>query len=282
MRHTTIHHALPALAFAAVFWGVTSNASAALELPDLAEQTKPSVVHLVVLNSAGDKSGSGTGFMVSEDGHVATNDHVVGSAANVVAMLADGREVAVLGVLANDSDKDIAIIQLAGADFPPPLDLGNSGSLRQGEEVVVIGSPRGLSGTLSTGIISAIRGEGLDGGTAEERSLHAWAIQITAPISPGSSGSPIMTRDGKVVAVAVGIMRGEGSLNFGVPIEVVKDMMAALPADAKPQAFAGSGGMVMPGSGISGNLILSAVFFAAIALAFLAAGYLGKRRKRRN
>jgi len=281
MRHTTHHHALRALAFGVVFWGVASNASAALELPDLAEQTKPSVVHLTVLNSAGDKSGSGTGFIVSEGGLVATNDHVVGSASSVVAMLADGREVAVMGVLANDSEKDIAILQLAGADFPPPLALGGSSVLRQGEEVVVIGSPRGLSGTLSTGIISAIRGEGLDGGTAAERNLNAWAIQITAPISPGSSGSPIMTRDGKVVAVAVGIMRGEGSLNFGVPIEVVKDMLAALPADAKPQAFAG-GGMVVPGAGISGNLIISAVFFAAIALAFLAAGYLGKRRKRRN
>jgi S1-C subfamily serine protease len=271
--------ALLMLAALVSLWLGSSNA-AALELPDLAERTKPSVVHITVLNSAGDKAGSGTGFVVADGGRVATNDHVVASAASVKATLSDGREVEVLGVLSNDAEKDIAIIQLAGTDFPPALDLGGSGALRQGEEVVVIGSPRGLSGTLSTGIISAIRGEGLDGGTAEERSLRAWAIQITAPISPGSSGSPIMTRDGKVVAVAVGIMRGEGSLNFGVPIEVVKDMLSALPPDAEPSAFVGSGGVVGPGAGVSGNLIVSAIFFGAVALAFVVGSFLAKRRKR--
>jgi S1-C subfamily serine protease len=170
----------------------------------------------------------------------------------------------------------VAVLKVDGDDLPAPLALGSTEGVRTGDEIVVLGSPRGLSGTLSTGIVSAIRAQGLDGGLEGERSAQAWAIQITAAISPGSSGSPVMTREGEVIGVAVGLMEGGGSLNFAVPIEVVQDLLADLPADAQVKAFTSVGG------GVAQNLILSAVFFVAVALAFVAGAFFQKRAKRRG
>lgn len=253
---------------------VAANAEA-LELPELAAASKPSVVHLIVVDAAGREIGSGTGFFVEGD-RVVTNAHVVSGADTVRANLSDGRKLAVRGALVIDEDKDIAILAVEGNDLPKPLTLGNSTSLRQGDEVVVLGSPRGLAGTLSTGIVSAIRGDGIEDpeGTRRHR---AWEIQVTAAISPGSSGSPIMTRQGHVVAVAVGIVVGQGSLNFGVPIEYVKEMLAALPPGSKVTPFS-----EQSGGGMARNLIISAVFFGLIVLAFVVPGFIRRRKRKRS
>jgi S1-C subfamily serine protease len=241
----------------------------ALDLPDLAERAKPSVVLLTVYDESGTAAGSGTGFFISEDGRVVTNDHVVEDATRVTATLADGRELEVRGVLANDAGKDIAILQVSGDKLPKPLPLGGTKNVRVGDEIVVLGSPQGLSTTLSTGIVSAIRQEGLDGGIDGQRTARAWAIQITAAISPGSSGSPVMTRNGDVIAVAVGLMQGGGSLNFAVPIEDVKSLLSSV-GPLRP--FQGGG------SGISRNLIISAAFFGGIVAAVVVGSWLRKRR----
>ena len=233
------------------------------ELPVLAEKTRPSVVHLEVLDEGGEPVGSGTGFFI-EDGRVVTNHHVVAGASGVRAVLADGRKVDVTGVLAADEDKDVAILVLP--EQGPPLVLGSSEGLRQGDEVVVIGSPRGLAGTLSVGIVSALRGEGPLAETDEADDTRSWAIQITAAISPGSSGSPIMTREGEVVAVAVGVIIGGANIGFGVPIEEVKELLDGLPANAEPRPFETAGG-----SDVLRNLLYSGLFFGALGLAYVLA-----------
>ncbi|MEM1029603.1 MAG: serine protease [Myxococcota bacterium] len=255
------------------------GAASALELPELAEQTKPSVVHLEVVDAAGDVTGSGTGFFVSPD-RIVTNDHVVADAAGVRAKLTDGEVVDLAGTLATDADRDLAILALPpGVSGPAPLRLGDSSALRQGDEVVVIGSPRGLAGTLSVGIVSALRGEGLarDGEKAapgDRRATGAWAIQITAAISPGSSGSPIMTREGDVVAVAVGILTGGANIGFGVPIDEVKTLLRRIGPDARPTPFADAGG-----GDVLRNLIVSGVFFALIGAAYAWSRYRDRPRR---
>lgn len=246
-----------------------------LALPELAERIKPSVAHLTAFVGE-QKIGTGTGFFVA-DGRLVTNHHVIAKATAVTARLSDGRELAVAGVLDADADRDLAILLVPGADLPDPLPLGESRPLRQGDEVVVIGSPRGLSGTLSTGIVSAIRGDGLEGEIERAVGTRSWAIQITAAVSPGSSGSPICTRaDGAVVAVAVGLVGESGNLAFGIPIEEAKAMLAALPADAEPQPFG-----AVEESTLIRNLVISAIFFTALALAFVLPGWIARRRRRR-
>ena len=258
-------HAVVALVIALV-----AGVAGAGELPELAAQTSPSVVHLSVFDNSDREVSTGTGFFVGGN-RIATNQHVIAGAARMVAKLADGRVLEVAGLLAADEERDVAIVMVTGDDLPPPLRLGKSTGLRQGDEVVVIGSPHGLAGTLSMGLVSALRGEGV---ADTEGDRQHWAIQVTAAISPGSSGSPIMTRDGDVVAVAVGIMREGANIGFGIPVEVVEEMLAAIPANAKPKAFEGA-------SSVTRNLLISALFFGAIALAFVVPGVVQRIRKKR-
>lgn len=255
---------LRAAAFAAAL--VASHQPAlALDLPELTAQAKPAVVLLTVNDSAGRKISVGTGFFASADGRLITNHHVIQGGSDVRATLSDGRELRALGVLASDEAKDIVILQVDGEGLPV-LPLGGSASLRAGEEVVVIGSPRGLAGSLSVGIVSAIRADGV-GEEAEadwKEQVRAWGIQITAPLSPGSSGSPIMTRNGEVVGVAVGVLNDAQSLNFGIPIEVPKALLARVAPGARPTPFAPSAS-----KGATRNLIISAALFAVLIAIYL-------------
>jgi S1-C subfamily serine protease len=250
--------------------------STLLALPELAARISPSVVHLSILDGAGRERGTGTGFFVSAT-WIATNEHVIGDAEQVTATLPDGRVLPVLGLVAADRDQDVAIIEVAAGELPPALPLGGSADLRQGDEVVVIGSPHGLAGTLSTGIVSALRGTGLDAGS-DYRSARSWAIQITAAVSPGSSGSPIMTRDGTVVAVAVGIVGRGGSIGFGVPIEHVEELLARVGSDATPKPFSASA----DGSTFWRNLVISLGFFALVGAGLFFGPMLARRRRKKR
>lgn len=270
------------LAGALAFCSLTTTA-AALELPELAAQAKPAVVLLTVLDTSGRKIGTGTGFFISADGRVVTNYHVIEGGADVRITLSSGKDIRALGILVADEIKDIAILKADGDAFPS-LPLGDTKTVRAGDGVVVIGSPRGLSGTLSEGIVSAIREDGL--GIEDERAdlmpadkkerLRAWSIQITAAVSPGSSGSPIMTRNGEVIGVAVGIRSDGQSLNFGVPIDVPKALLTSLGPDANPQPFT-----TVRASSSQRNFIISGAVFGALILGFWAWARMEKRRDRR-
>lgn len=254
-----------------VFWlavallTLAGRLAAALELPELAERTKPSVVLITIYDSAGKKLGTGSGFFISADGRLVTNVHVIEDARKATATLVDGSVIDIAGVLAKDADSDVAVLQAAGSAYPA-LPLGESKTLVAGQEIAVIGSPKGLAGTLSVGIVAAIRDKGLseDEPAGQGPTGDSWHIQITAPISPGSSGSPILTRDGRVVAVAVGTRVGGENLNFGVPIERVLALLKGLGDHALPQPFAG----VAPRSELLRNLSISAAVFAAAGIAY--------------
>jgi S1-C subfamily serine protease len=252
------------------------TASAALELPELMERTKPAVALVTVYDSSGHVLATGTGFCVSPNGRFVTNVHVVEHAARATLTLADGRVVAVSGLLDQDPAADVAILQAAGGGFPA-LELGDSRALVTGQEVVVVGSPEGLSTTLSTGIVAAIRDGGVtDPGVPEQRESYAsWHIQITAPISPGSSGSPVLTRDGRVVGVAVGGYRTGQNLNFCVPIELARALLDRLGDHPQVQPLARR----TTTREVARNLGLSAAIFAGCALGY---GLLRRRWTRKT
>lgn len=235
------------------------------DLTALAIRVKPSVVHITVHDATGQEKATGTGFFISEDGLIVTNEHVIEKASQVRATLLDGRVVAVVGALARDPNRDVAILQAEGRDYPP-LAFDERGDVPVGTKVAVIGSPLALTWTLSEGIVSAQRKETelpaqLRGGKASAGVL----LQITAAISPGSSGSPVLDSEtGRVVGVAVSTVIGGADLHFAVPIAAVQDLLLSIGPETQAQSFS-----ALP----LRNLIISAVFFA-----LLAAGYAGFRR----
>jgi hypothetical protein len=157
---------------------------------------------------------------------VVTNYHVIKSGSSAIIKFPDGAFFVVDGVLASDKHRDVAIVKAHGNDFKA-LTLGDSDRLQVGEEVVAIGSPLSLESTVSNGIVSAIR-------TVEEE--RGRFLQITAPISPGSSGGPLFNMAGEVVGITTSHLVGGESLNFAIPIDDVKDL-SLLPRLAEARAF---------------------------------------------
>jgi S1-C subfamily serine protease len=184
---------------------------ASFDLPALARKTRPSVVLIVVYDSAGRPTATGTGFLISQDGILATNAHVIKAGTGAVAKTEDGRVLRVVGVMGSDMKNDVVLLKIEGTNLPY-LVLGKSASLSVGEKVAIVGSPLGLEGTVSDGIVSAFRTD--EGG----RRL----IQVTAAISHGSSGSPVINAAGEVIGIATLELSGGQSLNFAIPIEAVK------------------------------------------------------------
>ncbi|NOT46634.1 MAG: tetratricopeptide repeat protein [Acidobacteria bacterium] len=197
------------LAFAFAIAGFSAlNAAAQDFLPELVKKIKPSSVAIETFDSRGNSLSRGSGFFIAPD-RVITNRHVIDKSSRVELHLVDGKKFAVKGVIAVDGEGDLAMLQV---DVPPALAaaLPISKSVPQeGESIVVVGNPFGLEGSVSNGIVSAVR----------EISGYGKIIQITAPISPGSSGSPVVNMYGQVIGVAT-LQAAEGqSLNFAVPAE---------------------------------------------------------------
>jgi serine protease Do len=258
---------------------LVARSAAALELTELNERSRPAVVLVTIYDSGGHKLGTGSGFFVDATGRVVTNVHVIEDARRATVTVADGREIDVAGVLAQSPDDDVAVLQVTGGGAYPVLPLGESATLAVGQDVVVIGSPVGLSAALSTGVVAAIRDGGIP---TEQRGPRAhfgesWAIQITAPISPGSSGSPVLARDGRVVASAVGMHAGGENVNFAVPIERAEALLRGLPVGAAPQPFAAG---AYERSEVVHNLSISAAAFAAVGIAYVFWARRGKREGR--
>lgn len=191
-------------------------------LSALAERSSGAVVLLQIFDLANRQVGSGSGFFVAPD-RVVSNRHVVEGAHRVVAVLADSTEVEITGLLASDDLNDLVVLKSSFA-HTAALKVSSSDDLVVGEEIVVLGSPAGLSGTLSDGIVSAIRPDGLPAYAANGEETPP-IFQISAPISPGSSGSPVMNLKGDVVGVAVSQLRFGQNLNFAVPSEPLRKLI---------------------------------------------------------
>ncbi len=185
-----------------------------LSTEELFQLASPAVVLVEVYDQEGHKRGLGSGFAASADGSVITNYHVIRGASRATAKFGDGTFAPVQGVVAYDPGHDVAVIKIQVMS-PPTLKLGDSDKLRVGDHIVAIGSPLGLQNTISEGIVSAMRG-GL--------------IQMSAPISPGSSGGPIVNPAGEVVAISVATVMSGQNLNFAVPVNWAKRYLGETPA----------------------------------------------------
>jgi len=138
---------------------LTSAALPSAEVPDLralAKQARPAVYLLAIQDDDGEVKGSGTGFLVSSNGLLVTNHHVIAGAKQIIAKAENGGLFPVLRVVASDPGNDLALLQLEAKDLPY-LTLAPAGSAEAGTRIAVIGSPLGLEGTLSEGIVSAVR-----------------------------------------------------------------------------------------------------------------------------
>jgi S1-C subfamily serine protease len=200
----------------------TTNKGRHLDIPVISREANGSIVSIVMSDKDGHPLAQGSGFLVSKNGHVVTNYHVIKSGTSAVVKLPDGAFFAVDGVLASNKDRDVAIIKAHGNDFRT-LTLGDSNRLQVGEEVVAIGNPLSLESTVSNGIVSAIRTVEDEGGKF---------VQITAPISPGSSGGPLFNMAGEVVGITTSHLIGGQNLNFAIPINDAKPLLAGRASQA--------------------------------------------------
>jgi len=189
------------------------SASAQDFLPELVKRIKPSAVAIETFDAKGNTLSRGSGFFVASD-KVITNRHVIEKSSRAEIHLFNGKKFPVKGVLAIDGEGDLALLQVdVPAGTAVPLQIMQRVPL-EGESIVVIGNPYGLEGSVSNGIVSAVR----------EISGYGKIIQITAPISPGSSGSPVVNMLGQVIGIAT-LQAAEGqSLNFAVPSERIAQL----------------------------------------------------------
>ena len=200
------------------------------DIPSIAKASNGSIVSIVMSDKDGKPIAQGTGFVVSKDGLIVTNYHVIAEGSSAVAKLPDGAIYLLEGVIASDKKRDVAVVRAAGKNFHP-LTLGNSDRVEVGQEVVAIGNPLSLESTVSNGIISGIR-------TADD--LGGRLVQVTAPISPGSSGGPLFSMTGEVVGITTLYLKGGENLNFAIPINDAKRLLL--------DPYAKYGGSVLPSS----------------------------------
>jgi hypothetical protein len=176
----------------------------------IAARAMPAIVTI-----RGDRS-MGAGFVVRENGWIATNFHVIAGAPELTVVLSDQSEHPVIEVLAFDEDRDLAVIRIHAPRRLPQLSLGDSAAVQPGDPVVAIGHPLGLADTVSNGLVSAVR--------VVDPALTL--LQISAPIAQGSSGGPLFNDRGEVIGVAAAVSTQGQNLNFGVPSGYLRKLLA--------------------------------------------------------
>jgi Do/DeqQ family serine protease len=174
--------------------------------------------------------GTGSGFIISADGRILTNSHVVNGADRVRVILKDGRSFQGK-VLGTDELTDIAVIKIE-AEKLPTVKLGNSDQLQPGEWAIAIGNPLGLDNTVTTGIISATGRSSNQIGAPDKRVEY---IQTDAAINPGNSGGPLLNARGEVIGMNTAIIQGAQGLGFAIPIKTVQRISNQLIATGKVQ-----------------------------------------------
>jgi|TARA_B110000967_G_C18831445_1_gene534322 hypothetical protein len=180
---------------------------------EIAKNCLPSTVYLLMEDKTKQPISLGSGFVL-EKGKVVTNLHVIeGAKYGYVLENGSSKKHSIKGYFQIDKINDLAILSVPTLTAQP-LAISNIEKPEIGEKIYAIGSPKGLSGTISEGIVSGIR-------SLENKSL----IQITAPISPGSSGGPVINNKGEVIGVAVGTLTSGQNLNFAIPVNLLNDLI---------------------------------------------------------
>jgi len=167
----------------------------------------------------------GSGFIISRDGYIFTNNHVVEKADKIKVRLSNGKEYDAR-VVGKDAKTDIALIKIKAANHLPVVEFGDSDRLRVGDWVIAIGNPFGLEQTVTVGIVSA-KGRVIGAGPYDN------FIQTDASINPGNSGGPLFSVDGKVVGINTAIVAQGQGIGFAIPVNMAREMLPELKARGK-------------------------------------------------
>ncbi|MCA2217247.1 S1C family serine protease [Jidongwangia harbinensis] len=194
------------------------------DLVGAAARALPGVVSIQVRGASG--GGSGSGFVFDSRGHIVTNSHVVaaaGSGGRISVVGSDGRRLTA-EVVGRDPNSDIAVLRVEASTALQPLRAADPNATRVGEPVLAVGSPLGLTGTVTAGIISALDRQVRLGGQVRQT-----AVQTDASINPGNSGGPLVNARGEVVGVntAIATLEGGGSIGIGFAIPVERARQVA-------------------------------------------------------
>jgi putative serine protease PepD len=206
--------------------GTTTSSESAKTVGEIYKSASQGVVDLVVTTSQGQAEGSG--FVVDAKGDIVTNAHVVDGANAVTVTFSDGTK-AKASVVGTDTATDLAVVKVTGVSASKlhPLTLGASDDVSVGDGVLAIGSPFGLSETLTTGIVSALDRTI----TSPSNATIGGAIQTDASINHGNSGGPLLNQDGEVIGVNAQIESDSGGndgVGFAIPSDTVRTVAAAL------------------------------------------------------
>jgi tetratricopeptide (TPR) repeat protein len=174
------------------------------------KENSKAVVVVVTFNEKDEPISQGSGFVVRADGAVVTNYHVISNAKGIKVKAGD-KVLDVEGLIYEDKGNDLVILKAKGEKLPI-VKIGDIEKEKIGEKVYVISSPKGLENTISDGLLSGIR----------EITSEKKVLQITAPVSPGSSGGPVFNKDGEVIGIATFLLEEAQNLNFAMPVNVIK------------------------------------------------------------
>lgn len=190
----------------------------------LTKRSLPSLVTVTHSNREGKIRGTGTGFIISADGLIATNLHVIGDARPIQVELHDGATYDVTGIHAWDRRADLAIIKIDAKEKLQPLEIGDSDDIKQGQAIVAFGNPRGLQFSVVNGLVSAIR-KLEDDFTIEGGVPDFPMIQVAIPIEMGNSGGPIVDLNGKVLGIVTIKSLVTPNLGFATPSNILKSLV---------------------------------------------------------
>ena len=196
-----------------------------VDIAKLYKEYADAIVTAPSLDSQGQENRLGTGFSVMEEGVIVTNYHVVADSRKVIVKLRNNKAYKMVQLLNADPAKDIAVLRIFPKKKLDTVKLGNSRRVKTGQRVIAIGNPLGLENTVSDGLVSSIR-------EADGIKL----LQISVPLSSGSSGGPLFDTKGRVVGITTASLTQGQNLNFAVPVNYVKKL---LPDDDAPKNLSG-------------------------------------------
>jgi len=206
-------------------------------ITELAEQVKPSVVNLFPVTSAGrlregpgertpNASGSGSGLIVDSDGHIVTNNHVIGDATEIEVRFSDKTKL-IAHVIGKDQDTDLAVLKVTTDRPLPSARFGDSAGVKVGQWVLAVGNPFGLDRTVTLGVVSGIGRENIN------LSRYENFIQTDASINPGNSGGPLFNLRGEVIGINTAIINFAQGIGFAIPSNMAKQVIEQLLAKGK-------------------------------------------------
>ncbi|HEY9439956.1 MAG TPA: trypsin-like peptidase domain-containing protein [Streptomyces sp.] len=255
-----VHNGTGVAATDGVVSGTNVSRSTAGTISGVAAAVSPAIVEIGASSQSGQATGSGV--VITADGEIVTNNHVVSGASQIKVTLSSGRTYTA-DVTGTDPDKDLALIKLRGASGLKTASLGDSSALRVGDPVVAIGSPEGLTGTVTSGIVSALDrdvtvakddgaggqggqewpfefgGQQFNGDTGASKTTYK-AIQTDASLNPGNSGGALINMNGEIIGINSAMYSpssanasgtsaaGSVGLGFAIPVNTVKADLTTL------------------------------------------------------